>query len=734
MPEYNVQSVYALANIPADTDDGRGALTRAFSLWHDDHVQSQWPRAIQAFENVAFLLGNHYARFLYDVQGGLGLSIAAATGSAPLAGPSGGYDDIPKVVDNRLPRAVESMTGLLTETEPAPRVSPNSDSPEDEDGAALSEILLNLVYERPIGMPAVSRDAAAMGAIFEYVIAETEYAETGESIETPIVKMVEGANPFGDEGQTGLVPEITGYRAEFRKDERCRLWSSMHVIPDPGATSMTDAKWFVRTTFEDIDWIRERYEQGQGRTASDGFLLEKDEPIQQVAGSNHPLYWYSRIQDLLCTPQDAYGAGLTASLVRSSGALPNQTLFNVVDVQPSATFPRGRTLVWAGGKLIFAGDARAWSEQYPWRWHPYSYWTWFKVPGRFGGMAMLTELVPLQKRINAIDYLVQKNREFMAIGQWWIPKHAKVKLGSIGGMPGQQYEYNAVQGLSDPSRVQNDPLPAELVQEREMMVSAIEYISSTGALDDQIAQSAARAGVVLDFLRAEKLRNKSPMLRGFEHFLESISQNILIDMQLHLTEEDPVLTDRVRLAAREYSGIAIDAFTGMSLRDHHAVTLDIAAAVRHSPEAKAQKAMEYAQYRAQNLTDAENAAVLQATGLAEFVKSESDASIQRARRMVARIEAGMVQAFLPMNGVDDVFVMAPEFQRAILADRFLNHDPEVQTALLAAFDYYRTAAEQMIQAQMMQQMMMAGQQAPPGGMTPPGAQAGPPAEGPPESA
>jgi hypothetical protein len=303
---------------------------------------------------------------------------------------------------------------------------------------------------------------------------------------------------------------------------------------------------------------------------------------------------------------------------------------------------------------------------------------------------------------------VQKHREHLAIGQWWLPKHAKVKPGGISGIPAEQYEYNAVAGLPGPERVKNDPLPPELYAEREQLVAAIDFISATGMLDESISESAARAGVILDFIRSEKLRNKGPMLREFEAFVESISQNVLIELQINLRREDPSLTERIRRAAREFSDLSIQAFTGASLRDHHAVKIDIATELRHSPEAAAQSAMEFLQYKQGNLSPAENAGVLAATNLAKYVRNETDASVQRARRMISRISQGMLEAFLPMPGVDDPSVMVPEFQRAILSDRFLDFPPEVKKKLIEGFDYYKAEVQKQIAQMVAQQAGAAG--------------------------
>jgi len=726
--DYKSESILALATIPADSPEGRMALTRAVEKWVTGTQLAQWPRALQAFENASYLLGNHIARFFYDSANGFGVSVS---GQSIPGAPGGEADTVPKTSDNRLPRAVESMTGLLTEAEPAPRVTPNSDSPEDEDAATLSEIALRLVYERPLDMPALLREACSIASIFDGVIAESDFAETGERIEVPemgVSKQIDAIT-----GQEVEVPVQTGTKTVSRRDSDVQMWTPLHITTDPSATKPKDLNFVARTTFEDVDSIRAQYVQNvkAGRTEANGYFLKEDDNVPMQSGANSPLFWYTRIQDLMASPQNMYGGGLVSNLQNASGALPNQTLFSVIDVRPSDSHPKGRTLVVAGGKLIYAGPARAWSEKYPWRWHPYSFFTWFNIAGRFNGMGMLSELVPLQKRINAIDNLVQKNREYMAIGQWFLPKHCKVKLGSIGGLPGLQYEYTDVAGLAKPERVQNQALPGDLLNEREQLVRAIEYISGTGTLDDQIAQSAARAGVVLDFLRNEKLRNKSPMLKSFESFVESISQNLLIDIQLNLLEEDEDLTNRIRQAAREYSLLSIQTFTGASLRDHHAVEIDISSELRHSPEAAQQRATEFFQFAQGNVSPAERAGILEAMKLTKYVKSEQDASLQRARRMISRIQQGMVKAFLPMQGIDDPTVMAPEFQRAILSDRFLDYQKEVQQTLIGAFDYYASEVARLEQEAEMKQLMMQGlhpsqlaAQGKPAEVGPPPAQAG----------
>lgn len=695
----------ALQRLDANDPEQRGKLEQTANSWLFHLEQGKRPRGLQYFENCSYLLGNHTTRYYYTSQHGFG---TATLGGGDVSGDGG---VVAKVADNKLIRPVETVGGMLTQSQPQPRVEPNSDLPEDEDAAELSELFLRLVYERPLNLPTKLRDAAKIAMICGTVAAETYYGESDIPHLVPKYKKARRKNPYAHiEGEpetfTEEVPD--GFAAAPRQEVQCHLYTPFHITTDPFATNPDELSWVARTTYEDIDWIKNSFGDKEGE---EGYFLDKLDFIRTENVTNHLLYWWLRFQDILESPQYYHHSGGTApqSFTHSGSHTPNQTLFTVIDVKPSIEFPQGRTLVFAGGQLLYAGQARAWSEKYPWRWHPYHFFSWLRIPGRFAGVPMLSELVPLQKKINAIDALVHANRQFMSIGQWKIPKHSRVSEGRITGHPGVHIQYTDAPGMSGPEKVDHRPLPQELLIERDQLIKSIDDIAASSIVDANtgIAPSGARAGVMLDFLRAEKLRSKSGMLQDFEAFIEGISQNILIDIQLKMVEEDPDLTRRLVSAAREFSNQTIQAFTGASIRDHHAVKIDISSELLHSPEARQQRALEFWQYSQGQVSPAERTAVLKAAGLDEFMQSQQDMSLRRARRMVSRITQGDVKAFLPMDGIDDPAVMAPEFQKALLSDKIHDYPPEVTQTLLQAFDHYATAAAAQAQQQMQAQIAMA---------------------------
>lgn len=705
--DYNTDSLLAFQRIPHDTPEARTALERVATHRLQAAELARHPFAVQSFSNIAYLLGNHMVQFFFSPTSGFGIHRFGAHDQSR-------YDVmLAKCADNRMIRAVESVVAMLTSTAPEPRVQPNSELPEDDDAAALAEVVLGVVWERPLNMPQLLRDAANLACTTHLVAVEIEYGETDIPVQVPRYKAQKQPNPLYEPGDADEDREIevqveSGFETAYTSDIKRRIWSGFNISIDPLATDEHDLTWVARTTAEDKDWIVETYaKKEEGYFHASAVDLADSLVVGPITGTS--LYWWNRIKDIIESPQ-YHGFGLAGREIA-----PNQVLLHVIDIKPSKAFPRGRTLIFGGESLLYAGDARAWSEQYPWRWHPYSFFGWFRMPGRFYRVPLCSQILPLQKKINSIDALVQKNREYMAFGQYWLPKSAKVQEGRISGFPGEHYVYNDTGTGLKPERVHNQPMPQELLVERQLLSSAIDYHAAVWVTPEgQISPSANRAGSMLDHLRQERLQNKKPMLQDFEHFLEGICQNILIEMQLNLVAEDPELTQRVQMAARDYSSLAIQAFTGASLRDHHTVKIDITSGLMRTQEALAAKAIDFVQFMGGQITPAERRAVLEAIGLLKFVENPENASVERAKRIISRIRTRQLDQVFGMPG-EAAGAMLPILTDEILSDRFHDLDEQQKKLLMAYQQMYEQIVQQQQMQALQQQMLMAQSGAQPRG-------------------
>lgn len=689
--KYPVASIHALEHVK-DPDD----LKATIEHWTSKLEQDKWIRAVNWFSNASFLAGSHYDNWSYNGNG--------LDKDNPVV-PFNSMDQyVPKTADNKLLRPFEINVSLLTEMDPRPSVAPNSAAPEDEDAADLAEIFFKLVWEKPLRLPEKLRQIASYLVLTGTAAMEVEYTNTQVPQRVPALAEVEIADPITGEPVIELQP--TGEEAvEFKKDLVARAWSGFHLNVNPDATDDLDSiTWIMRTTFEDVTEITNLFDKNE-----EGYFPENLERVQAYTHSqsskSSSLWYWERLKDVLDSPEHSYNRLGT----QSSDSTSNQTIVQVIDARPNADFPEGRTIVLAGGQLIYEGPARAWSEEYPERWNPYTLFRFYRQPGRWWGSALFSHLVPLQKRVNALDAIIQINREYLNLGQWLIPERSMVAEGELSGLPGAHITYR---GPNPPQKVPHQPLSGDIYNERGQLIQSINEIASIDVLPQmEAARSNVRAGSMIDKFRANAMSSKRAMLLDFADAIQNMAQNILIETSLRMNEDDSELTKRLQVAARDHSSLAIESFTGQSLRDNVHIQLDIMEQVMTTAEALAEKAMTWFQFAGQNASPGERAKAAKMMGM-DFDEAITPHR-ERARRMVAKVLAGKAELVTPYEDIDDPAIFTEVFKTEILKDRTEDLEEEIKNELFGLYFFYKDLADKAMQAQMQQMMAAQGGKAPP---------------------
>lgn len=672
-----VDSYLSLGRLPDKDDSERLKLEGLLAFWRTQTETAKLARSLDWFRNRAFLAGNHYPSIRWSGD--------TVSFDSPRL-PKGAVDHfIPKTVDNKLIRPYEHNVSLLTERRPKPRVEPNSDQPEDEDAAALGEVVFDLMFER-LGLPYKQRQLAANIVIDGTAALEIAYEETDIPLQVQKMKRVEKPDPVltNDDG-TPVVNETweptDEVEVRMKEDLVARVWNAFELQPDPGATDDIDSlSWIRRSHYVDVTWARERFDRDL-----EGYHPRALEAVNRDVATNSALYYYERVKDVLDMPENRYGlTGLPMAGPGNPG--PNIAVMDVWDVKPSRTYPRGRTFITVGGKLCYASQARGWHERYPERWHRYAMFRWWTIPGRFWGLPLISVLIPLQRRINAIDSLIQLNREFMVIGQWMVPTTSRVPDGVLGGVPGTTIPYRPSSTGAKPERVPHEPLPSETWQERGTCLQAIDSLAGTERALEGESNSAVRAGVMLDFFKRQQLAAKANVIQNYNTSLELVGQNILLETSINMERPDTELVRQIRAAARDHSTLAVQTFVGSDLRDNVRLRLDIGSEIMDSPEAKRQLAIEFPQYIRREWTPEEISTLAKAAGFHEFEKKDS-AHVMRARRLVSRIKSGFVEFAFPLP-VDDPGIFAEVIRNEMLKDGYHDVPEEAKRALIQLMQYY----------------------------------------------
>ena len=583
--QFPSHSTFALTIHPSDTPQERDELAGILSNLVSENNKTSWYRSLRFFQNTAFLVGQAYTLWNWNGQ--------TLSTTSPRSGINSAATIIPNTVANELIRPFEATVSMFSSQKPVPKISPRSDDPVDEDAAILAETALSVVWEDPLRMQSKIRELASSLALTGTAAMEVVLEDQG-AYNVPVPKMKE--EEVEDELLGTILKEVEVVGEEDYKSYsqlRCTVYDAFQLIQDPKADSDPDKMSFLGVQmYCDKGWVQTAYNKDEP-----GYYPENLDNLAESDGTSSPLYWRDRIKDLIDSPDETGMSTPGRDRVNSQ-----DVVLRIFDVKPNTYYPKGRTIVFAGGQLIYCSPkdvgGRVWNPKYPEIWTPLTIFRYWSIPGRFFGMPLLNPLVPLQKRINAIDSLVQQNRELMTIGTWLVPNTAGIPDGYISGIPGQTITYKIRGGVAaKPERVENQPLPAELLIERDLHVASIQRISGMNEiLSGSNPPPNVRSGSMMNFMRSQALQSKAAMFQDFEEGLQEVARNILIAIASGLDDPNHPLSQRITMAARNHASLAIENFRGADLRDNTIVSFDIASAILKEPAALEQKAIELLQY------------------------------------------------------------------------------------------------------------------------------------------
>lgn len=521
--------------------------------------------------------------------------------------PSPQNEFIPRPVTNYLFDAYQTLKGYILKNKPRITVRPNTQTARDKTAAKLAELVADTNYER---LQEVDNYEYALSCLITYgTVFKKSYWDSSYLSQVQVPRMVsrpavdpETGIPTGQLEEVQAVDPQTGeYLFDVLPlgDVATAVIEPFRMCIDPLAANLHEVRWIMEYSIRPLTWIQENYMKQEPGYTGEAMDVKPEEHLSTGMRRFFQLKTSSGVRGIL-------SSGLGSSVTSGDSMMIDEAaVVKEYYERPTQKYPKGRLIVVANNKLLFAGDS-PYSGPEQGDWHPYSACRWEILPGRFWGKSPFDDAVEVQKHINTIDSVIILNRKTMAIPQKKIPRGTMSNNDSWSGRPGQKIFYTPGPNGEGPETIPATGLDAQVFQERAQKVEDIKSI--TGAID--ILKGDRPPGVTafsaLNLLFEVGAGKLFPVADRWKRFNESDSKKQLRLIARKYREPRAEFIQRLMSMNTELTADQIKDFLGKDLYDNCNVIIDPASAVPRMKAAEQAKLMELAQLGVLNLMDPAN--------------------------------------------------------------------------------------------------------------------------------
>ena len=468
-------------------------------------------------------------------------------------------DFVPRPTTNYILPIVRTIVSRLTKQKPQAKVRPNSQDPRDIGSAKVSDLVLDVKYEE-LREEEKQQEKAYWGVITGTVFKKIFWDEnTFKVIKIPRTETV--IETITDE-QGNLIPQ----EREQTKEEEFNVGDVGSSVIPPfniafalNTRSPLEMEWIMEYSVQKLDWIKKNYNKKEK-----GYTGRTDE-VKEEKGLSVILQYEYKLRTLTGRNSGGYySTGSGAEMV-----VKNSAVLKEYYQKPTEKYPRGRMIVVANGIPLYNGDSPYYADGFEDSWHPYVEWRFEIVPGRAWGKGLVEELIPINRRINAIDSLIILNRRTMAIAQWLIPEGSGVPNGFINGRPGLNITYRPVGANgAKPEKVEASALPQQVYQERNQAVEDIKRLGMTQDVLEGTNPVGVKTAYQLEQLLENALDSLGAMFQRWEKSFEREETKKLLLISKKYKEPRVELGKKLKAINKDVTDIELEMFMGEDLRDN----------------------------------------------------------------------------------------------------------------------------------------------------------------------
>jgi hypothetical protein len=572
------------------------------------------------------------------------------------------------LTENRIMPVVLTRLARKTKQRPTWTCTPNSPSDSDVDGAELATTVVEAKY-REFNMQDKLFTALGWADICSAGFWKTTWDSTlGEKV--TVVVDDQGQPIQGQDGRIMRADQIPPALMQMQRMQTKTISegevvvetrSPFEILPDPLGSSIEDCEWIIEEVIQSEDYVKDHY----------GVTMTGDTEVS--AGPADSRYFPSF--------QQGGSSSYKGVKVRE------------LWMKPSATFEKGKRVVWAKDKILL-------SEDNPYECLPYVMFKGAPIPGRFWPSSIVEQLREPQIELNKIKSQIRENAQRIGNPSLLRDRFSNTRYS---GVPGEDVMYDSSNPNSIPRYLEPPNMPPYVIEEIDRIENAIQEISGQHEVTGAQVPAGVTAASAINLLLEQDDTRLGPTISEMETQLGYAGRMVLELIAEYYTEE------RMLKVTGPDSNYDFVSFKGEMLHGNTAVEVQAGSSFPSSKAAKQAAIGQYLTLFLQNGMQLDPRTMrrlvrdYQVGGLEAFVQDTSRdiAQVNREHRLMYLGQP------LPINTYDDDDIHIAEHMDQMKSSKFFRADSNIQAIMLAHLQLHqqRVAVKQQ-QAMEQQQAAM----------------------------
>lgn len=430
---------------------------------------------------------------------------------------------------NKILPGLQRRQARLCKNPPKWEIRPDDASQEAKDRARLEKDLLEYYIEKERVLEKRQDMMMGLQNCGHYYMAVRWDKTKGELLYANQTKMV---NEKGIDRET----EVIESDSEFEGDVNIELVSAFSIFPDPIATTLDDAQFYIEANVRKLDYFRSHYpERGQ---------LVKEEDTWLMSIQNE-----MRIQTMIGQGPAQSGTALQ---------MKNSAIEFVYYERKSKSHPKGRMVICASGVLLYDGEL-------PCGEFPHVKWDDTQITQKYYSESLVTHLRPIQDQFNNVITKRAQWTNLMLTGKWIAAKGSQLQQEAMTNQSGEIVYYTPVPGGLPPTQMQVPVIPQYAYSEEDRLNQQFYDILGEGDVSRGILPSSSIPAIGMQLLLEQDENRISTVTSQHEYAFSKVGKLILKYLEKYVTN------DRLLKIADPNSQYTIKSWSGHDLTSKHDV-------------------------------------------------------------------------------------------------------------------------------------------------------------------